>query len=165
MPYAPEKVVLRIIPAQAEWSVFVYNEVKMAKNEEKGEIVLYQPEGEVRLEVRVENETVWLTQAQMAMLFDKVPQNITIHIKNIYKEGELDKDSTCKEYLQVAHEGSNVLKFAAMRAKGVQAVVYSARITPEFKTAVALHNKQYPGLDFVMPAEVIEKIQESMNVR
>jgi len=38
-------VVLRIIPAQAEWSVFVYNEVKMAKNEEKGEIVLYQPEG------------------------------------------------------------------------------------------------------------------------
>ena len=105
LPYAPEKVVLRIIPAQAEWSVFVYNEVKMAKNEEKGEIVLYQPEGEVRLEVRVENETVWLTQAQMAMLFDKVPQNITIHIKNIYKEGELDKDSTCKEYLQVAHEG------------------------------------------------------------
>ena len=77
----------------------------MAKNEEKSEIVLYQPEGEVRLEVRVENETVWLTQAQMAMLFDKVPQNITIHIKNIYKEGELDKDSTCKEYLQVAHEG------------------------------------------------------------
>ena len=98
-------MVLRIIPAQAEWSVFVYNEVKMAKNEEKGEIVLYQPEGEVRLEVHVENETVWLTQAQMAMLFDKVPQNITIHIKNIYKEGELDKDSTCKEYLQVAHEG------------------------------------------------------------
>lgn len=43
---------------------FVYNEVKMAKNEEKGEIVLYQPEGKVRLEVRVENETVWLTQAQ-----------------------------------------------------------------------------------------------------
>ena len=84
---------------------YAQKESKMAKNEEKGEIVLYQPEGEVRLEVRVENETVWLTQAQMAMLFDKVPQNITIHIKNIYKEGELDKDSTCKEYLQVAHEG------------------------------------------------------------
>lgn len=54
----------------------------------------------------------------------------TILLKNIYKEGELDKDSTCKEYLQVAHEGSNALKFAAMRAKGVQAVVYSAYITP-----------------------------------
>lgn len=40
----------------------------------------------------------------------------TILLKNIYKEGELDKDSTCKEYLQVAHEGSNVLKFAAMLA-------------------------------------------------
>ena len=67
--------------------------------------MLYQPEGEVRLEVRVENETVWLTQAQMATLFGKVPQNITIHIKNIYKERELDRTSTCKEYLQVAHEG------------------------------------------------------------
>ena len=71
----------------------------------------------------------------------------TILLKNIYKEGELDKDSTCKEYLQVAHEGSNVLKFAAMRAKGVQAVVYSARITPEFRAAADLHKKQYPGLD------------------
>jgi hypothetical protein len=97
-----------------------------------------------------------------------------------------------------------VLKFAAMRTKGVQAVVYSAHITPEFKAAVALHNKQYPGLepktmrtihdrfllvddkvyhfgasfkdmgnemtafsvlDFVTPAEVIEKIQESMKGR
>nr|WP_073322480.1 RhuM family protein [Fibrobacter sp. UWOV1] len=51
----------------------------------------------------------------MAELFGKVPQNITIHIKNIYKEGELDKGSTCKEYLQVAHEGSRnvtrLLKF------------------------------------------------------
>lgn len=64
-------MVLRIIPAQAEWSVFVYNEVKMAKNEEKGEIVLYQPEGEVRLEVRVENETVWLNRQQLAILFNR----------------------------------------------------------------------------------------------
>lgn len=78
---------------------------ELVGGDNKGEIVLYQPEGEVRLEVRVENETVWLTQAQMGMLFDKVPQNITIHIRNIYKEGELDKNSTCKEYLQVAHEG------------------------------------------------------------
>ena len=316
---------------------------ELVGDDNRGEIVLYQPEGEVRLEVRVENETVWLTQAQMATLFGKVPQNITIHIKNIYKERELDRTSTCKEYLQVAHEGGRevtrslkfynldviisvgyrvksiagtrfrqwalsvlkdfmlkgyavnqrkiatdlqivdrlheqrqliekqqteieefrgetekrlsaveqhidffvkavqtptsgvlttgtrfdgfvliadlvksakrsvvfvdpfatieVLKFAAMRAKGVKAVVYSARITPEFKAAVALHNKQYPGLeprtmrtihdrfllvddtvyhfgasfkdmgnemtafsvlDFITPAEVIEKIQESM---
>ena len=316
----------------------------MAKNEEKGEIVLYQPEGEVRLEVRVENETVWLTQAQMGMLFERERSVIAKHIKNVFKEGELDersnvqilhntlskfkpttfysldviisvgyrvksfrgtqfrqwanqvlKDYMLKGYavnqrkistdLQIAdrlHEQRQlienqeaeiadvrksvaeqdsrlsaveqridffvnaaqaptggilatgtrfdgfvliadlvksakrsvafidpfatieVLKFAAMRAKDVQAVVYSAHITPEFKAAVALHNKQYPGLDlktmrtihdrfllvddkvyhfgasfkdmgnemtafsvldFVTPAEVIEKIQESMKGR
>ena len=82
----------------------------MNENEKTGEIVLYQPEGETKLEVRVENESVWLTQAQMAELFGSVPQNITIHIKKIYEEGELDKDSTCKEYLQVAHEGNRKVK-------------------------------------------------------
>lgn len=324
----------------------------MAKNEEKGEIVLYQPEGEVRLEVRVENETVWLTQAQMGMLFERERSVIAKHIKNVFKEGELDSKVVCanfahttphgaikgkmqisevvlynldviisvgyrvksiagtrfrqwanhvlKDYMlkgyavnqrkiatdlqivdrlheqrqliekqgaeiagvrkSIAEQDSRlsaveqridffvnaaqaptggilatgtrfdgfvliadlvksakrsvafidpfatieVLKFAAMRAKGVQAVVYSAHITPEFKAAVALHNKQYPGLDlktmrtihdrfllvddkvyhfgasfkdmgnemtafsvldFVTPAEVIEKIQESMKGR
>ena len=253
--------------------------------ENKGEIVLYQPEGEVRLEVRVENETVWLTQAQMAELFHATKQNISLHIANIFKEGELTKNRTVKEYLTVQQEGKRtisrkvlwydldviisvgyrvksiagtrfrqwaltilkdymlkgyavnqrkiatdlqiadrlheqrqlieqqgsrlenvdsrlsaveqhidffvqsaqtptggilatgtrfdgfvliadlvkaakrsvifidpfatieVLKFAAMRNKGVKAVIYSARITPEFETAKNLHNKQYPDLD------------------
>ena len=53
----------------------------------------------------MENETVWLTQAQMAELFEKTPQNITMHIGNAYKEGELERESTCKEYLQVQQEG------------------------------------------------------------
>ena len=361
--YAPEKVVLRIIPARAGWSVFVYNEVKMRKKTEmtapdlastaissgvggdnRGEIVMYQPEGEMRLEVRVENETVWLTQAQMVKLFDKDQSVIARHIKNVFKEGELPQESNMqilhntlskfkpttiysldviisvgyrvksfrgtqfrqwanqvlkgyilKGYavnqrkiatdLQIAdclHEQRQliesqgaeiadvrksvveqnsrlsaveqridffvnaaqsptggilatgtrfdglvliadlvksaklsvafidpfatieVLKFAAMRAKGVQAAIYSAHITPEFKAAADLHKKQYPGLDlktmrtihdrfllvddkvyhfgasfkdmgnemtafsvldFVTPAEVIEKIQESMKGR
>ena len=84
----------------------------MNKNEETGEIVLYQPESETKLEVRVENETVWLTQAQIAELLGTVPQNITIHIKKIYEERELEKESTCKEYLQVAHEGNRKVKRA-----------------------------------------------------
>ncbi|WP_297944420.1 RhuM family protein [uncultured Fibrobacter sp.] len=324
----------------------------MSKNEEKGEIVLYQPEGEVRLEVRVENETVWLTQAQMSMLFERERSVIAKHIKNVFKEGELDSKVVCanfahttphgaikgktqisevvlynldviisvgyrvksiagtrfrqwanhvlKDYMlkgyavnqrkiatdlqiadrlheqrqliesqgaeiadvrkSVAEQDSRlsaveqridffvnaaqaptggilatgtrfdgfvliadlvksakrsvvfidpfatieVLKFAAMRAKGVQAAIYSARITPEFRAAADLHKKQYPGLDlktmrtihdrfllvddkvyhfgasfkdmgnemtafsvldFVTPAEVIEKIQESMKGR
>ena len=70
------------------------------------QIVIYQTEdGQTQIDVHVENETVWLTQAQMAELFEKTPQNITIHIRNAYNEGELDPKSTCKEYLQVQKEG------------------------------------------------------------
>lgn len=261
------------------------------KTEKTGEIVLYQPEGAVKLEVRVENETVWLTQAQMAELFERERSVIAKHIGNVFREKELDEKSNVqilhntlskykpttiysldviisvgyrvkslrgtqfrqwanrvlKEYLlkgyavyqrkiatdlQIAdrlHEQGqliktqgaeiaefkgttekrfdehdsrlsaveqridffvqaaqtptggilatgahfdgfvligdlvksakrsvvfidpfatiDVLKFAAMRAKGVSAVIYSPRITPEFKAAADLHNKQYPGLD------------------
>lgn len=236
------------------------------RNENRGEIVLYQPEGEVRLEVRVENETVWLTQAQMVKLFNKDQSVIARHIKNVFKERELQQEGNMqilhntlskfkptaiysldviisvgyrvrsfrgtqfrrwanqvlKEYmlkgyainqrkmatdLQIVdrlHEqrqliegqgveiaelrnaaqtptGSilatgtrfdgfvlisdlvkrakksavfidpyatiEVLKFAAMRAKGVSAKIYSPRITPEFNAAAELHKKQYPGLE------------------
>lgn len=264
----------------------------MNENEEKGEIVLYQPEGEVRLEVRVENDTVWLTQAQMAELFSVKENTITYHIQEIFETDELDHVSTTRKIRVVRKEGQrnvarridfynldmiisigyrvnsktgvrfrrwanqvlkdymlkgyainqhkiatdlqiadrlqeqrqliekqnaeiqnvkrdvaeqdsrlfavekhidffvksaqtptggilatgtrfdgfvliadlvksakrsvvfidpfatiDVLKYAAMRAKGVNAVIYSARITPEFKEAKELHNKQYPGLD------------------
>ena len=68
--------------------------------ENKGEIVVYQPDEITRLEVRVNEETVWLTQGQMAELFQTSPQNVTIHIRNIYDEEELQKNPTCKEYLQ-----------------------------------------------------------------
>ncbi|MFH2096028.1 MAG: RhuM family protein, partial [Bacteroidota bacterium] len=72
----------------------------------KNEIILYQPdELSTKLEVRIEDETVWLTQAQMAELFQTSPQNITIHIRNIYKEHELQQHATCKYYLQVQKEG------------------------------------------------------------
>jgi hypothetical protein len=58
---------------------------------EKGEIVLYKPQNEsVSIDVLVENETVWLTQAQMAQLFDTTRQNVGLHIRNIIKENELD---------------------------------------------------------------------------
>ena len=71
------------------------------------EIVLYQPNQEIRLEVRLEDETVWLTQAQMALLFQTTRNNVTLHIKNIFKEGELQRSSVCKESLQTAADGKN----------------------------------------------------------
>jgi hypothetical protein len=80
------------------------------QNSGKGEIVMYQPDETIRLEVRVEDETVWLTQAQMAELFDATKQNISLHIINVYSEGELDELSTVKDYLTVRQEGQRMVK-------------------------------------------------------
>jgi hypothetical protein len=74
---------------------------------DSSEIIIYQTaDGITKIDVRMENETVWLTQAQMAELFQTTPQNITLHIKSIYQEGELNQYATCKDYLQVQIEGS-----------------------------------------------------------
>ena len=62
--------------------------------------------GEQSIEARYEDETIWLTQQLMAELFQVKPQNITMHLKNIYNEGELQESATCKEFLQVQTEGN-----------------------------------------------------------
>lgn len=74
---------------------------------DKNEIILYQPDETVKLEVRMSEETVWLTQQQMSILFETSKQNISLHINNIFKERELDKDSVVKEYLTTAADGKN----------------------------------------------------------
>jgi len=63
--------------------------------EPKNEIILYQPDDTVKLEVRIEDATVWLTQAQMCVLFQRDRTVITKHINNIFKEGELDLKKQC----------------------------------------------------------------------
>ena len=74
--------------------------------EAASELILYQTEdGRTRIQCRFENETIWLTQAQIAELFQTTPQNVTIHLKAIYAEGELTDGATCKESLQVRDEG------------------------------------------------------------
>ncbi|MDE6801882.1 MAG: virulence RhuM family protein, partial [Muribaculaceae bacterium] len=77
----------------------------MDKNQ-SNEIILYQPDNTLALDVRVADDSVWLTQAQMAELFQATKQNISLHVRNIYKEGELDEMATVKEYLIVQKEGS-----------------------------------------------------------
>ena len=69
------------------------------------QIVLYQPDDSIRLEVKLEQDTVWLTQAQMTELFRTTRNNITMHIRNIFKENELDEKSVCKESLHTAADG------------------------------------------------------------
>ncbi len=72
---------------------------------EQGEIILYQPDEAVKLEVRLEDETVWLTQAQLVELFQSSKANISEHIKNIYEQGELEENSTVRDFRTVRQEG------------------------------------------------------------
>ncbi len=69
-------------------------------------IIIYQTaDGQTAIDVRLENETVWLSQAQMVDLFQTTKQNVSLHVNNVFKEGELEEGSTVKEYLTVQKEG------------------------------------------------------------
>ncbi len=73
--------------------------------ESKGEIIIYEGDGgQPNIKVRVEGDTVWLTQEQMAVLFGKGRSTVTEHIANVYKEGELEKSPTCRKFRQVRQE-------------------------------------------------------------
>ena len=77
----------------------------------QSQIVIYQTEsGQTKIDVRLENETVWLTQKSMAALFQTTPQNITLHLKNIFEEEELQENATCKDFLQVQQEGNRMVE-------------------------------------------------------
>lgn len=86
----------------------------MTKNnqlQEFSNFVIFQTDtGKVNIDVFFQDETLWLTQKKMAELFETTPQNITLHLKNIYNEQELDKNATCKEFLQVQKEGLREVK-------------------------------------------------------
>ena len=75
------------------------------------QLLLYRTEdAHTRIEVRLQNGSVWLIQAQMADLFQPTPQSITLHLKAIYQEGELLREATCKDYLQVRPEGGRSVR-------------------------------------------------------
>lgn len=81
------------------------------EEQNKGEVIIYQSEdGLTHIDVKLEDETIWLTQQQMAELFQSSRTNIVEHIGNIYSEGELDQHSTCREFRQVRKEGNREVK-------------------------------------------------------
>lgn len=95
------------------------------KSTTSSQILLYKTDdGHSRIEVRLENETVWLSQKLMAELFQTTKQNISLHTRNIFKEGELEEASVVKEYLTTASDGkrykivSQYLDFAEFQARG-----------------------------------------------
>ena len=75
-------------------------------SEAKNEIVVYQPSETIRLDVRLENETVWLTQSQMGLLFGCTTRNVRSHLENIYSCGELTQEATRKDFFLVRQEGA-----------------------------------------------------------
>ena len=84
----------------------VGNEVSV---KEQNQIILYQPNDTIKLEVRLENETVWLSQAQIVNLFNSTKSNISEHIKHIYTDKELEKDSTVRFFRTVQQEGNRTI--------------------------------------------------------
>ncbi len=94
------------------------------------ELILYQTEdGQTRIQCRFDDDTLWLTQAQIAELFQTTPQNVTLHLKAIYAEAELQESATCKDYLQVRQEGSRAVsrQLRHYRLEAVLAVGYRVR--------------------------------------
>ncbi len=125
---------------------------------DQGELILYQTDdGSVKLDVRLQDETIWLTQADLADLFKVSPQNITIHLKNIYAEGELDESATCKEFLQVQIEGNReverVRKFYNLDA--IISVGYRVHslIATRFRIWATQRLREYIVKGFVMDDE------------
>jgi hypothetical protein len=81
--------------------------MKEMENENKGEIIIYQSDdGGIRLDVKLEDETVWLTQEQMALLFGKGRTTITEHIRNIFSEGELVEEVVCRKFRHTTQHGA-----------------------------------------------------------
>lgn len=122
----------------------------------EGELLIY-PAGEGRIRVLLAGETVWLTQAQIAALYQTTPQNITQHLKAIYAEGELDESATCKDYLQVRQEGARTVSrrpkhysLEAILAVGYR--VRSARGT-EFRQWATARLSEYLVKGFVLDDE------------
>ena len=122
------------------------------------QIIIYQTEdGKTKLDVRLEGETVWLTQRSMGELFQTTPQNITLHLKNIFKEGELEEPATCKEFLQVRQEGSRqverIQKFYNLDVIISIGYRIKSRIATRFRQWATQHIREYIVKGFVLDDE------------
>lgn len=133
------------------------------KEGQKGEILIYQSEaGNTKIQIRLENENVWLTQKMMAELFQTTPQNITLHLKNIFDEGELMEDATCKDFLQVQTEGSRKVernqKFYNLDAVISVGYRIKSHIATKFRIWATERLKEYIVKGFTMDDERLKQM-------
>lgn len=128
-------------------------------------ILIYQTEdGQTKIQTRLEDETLWLTQNQLAELFNVTKQNISLHIQNIYEENELDKNSTVKDYLTVQKEGSREVKrnLEHYNLDMIISVGYRVKstIATKFRQWATARLKEYIIKGFVMDDE---RLKEARN--
>jgi hypothetical protein len=125
-------------------------------------IILYQTEdGRTRIQCRFESETLWLTQAQMAELFQTTPQNVTLHLKAIFAEGELVEAATCKDYLLDRFEGGREVsrKLRHYSLEAILAVGYRVRSHrgTQFRQWATARLTEYLVRGFTMDDERLQK--------
>lgn len=126
--------------------------------ENKSQIIIYTTEkGETKLEVRLENETVWLTQKLMAELFQTTVPNINLHLKNIFEEGELSEEATIKDFLIVQSEGGRKVE-RSQKFYNLDAIIsvgyrIKSAVATRFRQWATQHIKEYIVKGFVMDDE------------
>jgi len=122
------------------------------------QFILYQSEdGQIRLDVRFVDETVWLTQALMAELFSTTPENVLMHLKNIYKEGELEQNATAKNFLVVRQEGTRQVK-RSLKHYNLDAIIsvgyrVQSHTATRFRQWATRHLREYIVKGFVLDDE------------
>ena len=130
----------------------------MLKKKIDSQIIIYRTkDGKDRIDVHLQNGTVWLTQESIARLFQTTPQNITMHIQAIYKEQELSEIATCKQYLQVRFEGKRRLKrrLKHYNLDVILAIGYRVRSSrgTQFRQWATTHLKEYLVKGFTLDDE------------
>ncbi len=132
-------------------------------NKNQGEVVIYQTDnGATKIDVRFVDETVWLTQQQMAELFKSSRSNIVEHIQHIYEEGELDENSTCRKFRQVQTEGSREVtrEIPHYNLDMIISLGYRVKsiIATHFRRWATEHLKEYIVKGFTMDDERLKKL-------
>ena len=132
-------------------------------NKNQGEVVIYQTDnGATKIDVRFVDETVWLTQQQMAELFKSSRSNIVEHIQHIYEEGELDENSTCRKFRQVQTEGSREVtrEISHYNLDMIISLGYRVKsiIATHFRRWATEHLKEYIVKGFTMDDERLKKL-------
>jgi DNA-binding MarR family transcriptional regulator len=124
-----------------------------------GELLIYRDDSGGAIRVLLEGETVWLTQAQIAELYQTTPQNVTQHLKAIYDEGELDEAATCKQYFQVRREGKRDISRRLKHYRLVDACM-ARELLPHVRDAWAGYeipfNRHFYGYKPPRPLDKIE---------